>query len=144
MRTHERSADPRPPESIVVVGAVIVRAGLVLCAQRGPGSQAGLWEFPGGKVEPGETPQDALVRELAEELGCSVSVGERVTTTTHEYAAVVVELTTYWCRLVGGEPTAHEHQALAWLSADELLGLDWAPADLPAVDLVIAALGSAR
>lgn len=123
-----------------MVGAVILRDGQVLCAQRGAGSQAGLWEFPGGKVEAGESPLSALSRELTEELGCTISVGPLVTTTVHEYAEIVVELTTYWCTLVHGTPEPHEHQALAWLTPSELPALAWAPADLSAVEIVIATL----
>lgn len=120
-----------------VVGAVIVRDGLVLCAQRGAsGDQAGLWEFPGGKVESSEAPSAALVREIREELGCEIRVGAEITTTTHEYEAVVVRLTTFFCELVGGEPWAHEHQAVRWLEARALGELEWAPADGPTVEIV--------
>lgn len=122
---------------VTVVGAVIVRDGAVLCAQRGPGSQAGLWEFPGGKVEAGETPTAALVREIREELGCDVTVGDEVTTTTHAYDAVTVTLTTFWCTVPAHqEPRAHEHAALRWVAPCDLGGLEWAPADVPAVRVV--------
>ena len=74
------------PKQIHVVGAVITQNGLVLCAQRGfDGNLPGLWEFPGGKIEHGETMQAALTREISEELGCTVEVGSQVMTTTHEY-----------------------------------------------------------
>ncbi|MDN5745238.1 MAG: (deoxy)nucleoside triphosphate pyrophosphohydrolase [Nocardioidaceae bacterium] len=126
---------------ICVVGAVILEDGKVLCAQRGAGrSQAGLWEFPGGKVEVDEDPQSALVREIEEELDCIVAVGDPVTTTRHAYESLVVVLTTYWCALVAGRPSASEHSRLVWLTADELVGLDWAPADMPAVEEVRATL----
>lgn len=122
---------------IEVVGAVIVRDGRVLCARRGPGgATGGLWEFPGGKIEPGEAPEAALAREIHEELGCHVRVGEPVTTTRHEYDALVVVLSTYWCELVDGVPAPTEHEELVWLAPAELDGLEWAPADLPAVALV--------
>jgi 8-oxo-dGTP diphosphatase len=128
---------------INVVGAVIVQDGLVLCAQRGPtGALAGLWEFPGGKVEPGETARDALAREIAEELGCVVEVDDKVTTTTHEYDFGVVSLTTYWCRLVEGSPDVTEHAGITWLAPAELDTLEWAPADIPAVAVVRAQLGT--
>jgi 8-oxo-dGTP diphosphatase len=128
---------------IEVVGAVIVHDGLVLCAQRGPhGALAGLWEFPGGKVEPDETAQGALEREIAEELGCVVEVGDEVTTTSHEYDFGVVTLTTFWCRLVEGTPDPTEHARIRWLAPAELDSLSWAPADLPAVVLVQAQLAS--
>ena len=130
-------------QPIEVVGAVIVDNGLVLCAQRGPhGALAGLWEFPGGKVEPDETAQGALEREIAEELGCVVEVGDEVTTTSHVYDFGVVSLTTFWCRLVAGTPDPTEHARIRWLVPAELDSLSWAPADIPAVALIQAQLGA--
>ncbi len=86
---------------INVVGAVIVRDGRILCAQRGSdGSLGGMWEFPGGKIEPGETPGMRSIREIDEELRCEVVVGDEVTTTTHDYDFGRVTLTTFWCELV--------------------------------------------
>lgn len=125
---------------IEVVGAVIVRDGLVLCARRGPGGDAGgMWEFPGGKVEPGESPQGALARETHEELGCVVEVGAPVTTTRHVGARLVVVLSTYWCRVVSGTPHPREHAEVRWLPASRLAELAWAPADVPAVELIASA-----
>jgi 8-oxo-dGTP diphosphatase len=121
-----------------VVGAIIVRDGLILCAQRGAGSMTGFWEFPGGKVEPDESARDALVREIAEELGCTITVGNEVATTTHEGDVVTVTLTTYYCVLASGEPSPLEHAELRWLSPARLQDLPWAPADLPAVRRVQA------
>ena len=130
------------PKQIQVVGAVITRDGLVMCAQRGPdGNLPGLWEFPGGKIEPGETQQDALTREITEELGCSIEVGREVTTTTHLYEFGEVTLTTYYCLLAAGTPTLTEHVAIKWLTPDELDTIPWAPADIPAVTLIRAELG---
>ncbi|GHD13845.1 (deoxy)nucleoside triphosphate pyrophosphohydrolase [Zhihengliuella salsuginis] len=124
-------------KQINVVGAVIVKDGMILCAQRGEGSSlGGMWEFPGGKIEPEETPRDALQREIDEELKCQVSVGEEVTTTPHEYDFGVVTLTTFYCELIEGTPELTEHAAVKWLAPDELGQLDWAPADIPAVDLI--------
>lgn len=124
---------------ISVVGAVIVSDGLVLCAQRGPeGALAGLWEFPGGKIEPGETASHALKREIDEELMCVVEVGEELTTTVHEYEFGVVTLTTLFCQLVEGTPQATEHASLRWMTPADLASLEWAPADIPAVDLIRA------
>lgn len=126
-------------KQINVVGAVIVRIGEVLCAQRGPsGSLAGRWEFPGGKVEPGETARAALEREIAEELGCSVDVGAELTTTTHEYDFGVVTLTTFWCQLIDSMPQLMEHAEVRWCRPSELEGLDWAPADVPAMRMIVA------
>lgn len=126
---------------IEVVGAVIVRDGLVLCVQRGPnGSLPDLWEFPGGKIEADETPQQALEREILEELLCRVAVGDKVTTTSHEYDFAIINLTTFFCELVEGVPHLVEHADLAWRRPDALHELDWAPADVPAVDLIRAQL----
>ena len=122
---------------IDVVGAVIVRDDRVLCVQRGPaGSQPGMWEFPGGKIEPQEEPTAALTREIREELLCEVSVAEQITTTVHEYDFGIVSLTTFYCSLVSGTPTLTEHAQMRWLAASELESLEWAPADIPAVVLI--------
>lgn len=125
-------------KQIRVVGAVIIRDGMILCAQRGSGPLAGLWEFPGGKIEPSETPREALEREVDEELTCRVRVGDEVTTTAHEYEFGTVTLTTFECELVDGEPTLTEHLAVRWLAVQYLNDLEWAPADVPAVELLRA------
>ncbi len=116
-----------------VVGAVILRDGEVLCAQRDAGALKGMWEFPGGKVEPGETARDALAREIEEELGCTIRIGNEVAVTTHEADTMVITLTTYYCLLLEGEPDPLEHAELRWVSPARLQELPWAPADLPAV-----------
>ena len=124
-----------------VVGAVIVNDGRILCAQRGADSRLpGLWEFPGGKIEAGETPRQALERDIAEELRCRIAVGDQVARTTHEYDFAVVTLTTFFCILVEGTPQLTEHAAVVWLDPAELQSVDWAPADIPAVRFVQATL----
>jgi 8-oxo-dGTP diphosphatase len=126
---------------VEVVGAVVVRDGLVLCTQRGPdGDLPFHWEFPGGKVEPAESPQDALRREIVEELGCEVTVGDRVERTAYVYDFGTVTLTTFWCELVSGEPSLNEHAELRWVAPSGLSELEWAPADVPAVEAVRRAL----
>ncbi len=121
-------------KQIDVVGAVIVQDGKVLCAQRGPeGNLPYKWEFPGGKVEAGETPRAALLREIDEELLCVVEVGDQVECTTHEYDFAFITLTTFYCALLEGEPQLTEHAQVLWSKPDALSELDWAPADLPAV-----------
>lgn len=130
------------PKEIHVVGAVVVEGGLVLCARRGDrGSLPGLWEFPGGKIEDGESPEAALEREIAEELGCRITVGTEITTTTHVYEFATVTLTTYYCRLTSGVPIPSEHSAIRWLTPTELSSVEWAPADVPAVRVIQADLG---
>jgi len=117
-----------PPRS--VVGAAILRDGRVLAARRtSPPAAAGRWEFPGGKVEPGETPEAALVREVAEELRCRVEVtgwldGEVAIGTSHTLAVALV-------RLVDGEPDPVEHDLVRWLAAGELGDVDWLEPDRP-------------
>lgn len=126
-------------KEIHVVGAVILKEGKILCAQRGDrGSLAGMWEFPGGKIEAGETVREALVREITEELECQVNVGDEITTTIHEYDFGIVSLTTFYSELIEGEPVLTEHAAVKWLASSELDQLEWAPADIPAVRIIEA------
>lgn len=128
-------------KQINVVGAVIVDKGNVLAAQRGQGmALAGMWEFPGGKIEENETPQQALQRELQEELKCTAEVGEFVATTEYEYDFGIVVLTTYYCTLIDGQPTLTEHAAIRWLLGAQLETLEWAPADIPAVKKIVGDL----
>lgn len=112
-----------------------MRDGKILAARRSNlMSLPGMWEFPGGKIEPGESPQAALRRELAEELLVNAEIGELLETTEHEYDFGVVILTTYFCTLIDGDPQLTEHSEISWLPAADLGTLDWAPADIPAVD----------
>ncbi|MCG8923956.1 (deoxy)nucleoside triphosphate pyrophosphohydrolase [Lentzea sp. CC55] len=112
----------------VVVGAAIVRGGRLLAQQRSfPETHAGQWELPGGRVEPGEKPVDALVRECVEELGVPVVVGERVGPDVPLKRDLVLRI--FSAELAGGEPEALEHNAVRWVTAGELPGLPWLPAD---------------
>lgn len=112
-----------------VVAGVWIREGRVLAARRPPYKrQGGQWELPGGKVEPGETEPEALVRELREELGVEVEVGEALGGVDHACEHGLIELRA-WAVRCAAEPVALEHAALAWVGAAELDGLDWAPAD---------------
>lgn len=125
-------------KQINVVGAVVVRDDTILSAQRGPDmSLPGLWEFPGGKIEPGETPQEALARELQEELLCDAEIGAHVETTAHEYDFGVVTLTTFYATLTQGEPKLTEHAEIRWIPAADLDSVEWAPADIPAVHRIM-------
>ena len=127
----------------LVVGAAIVRGSRVLAARR-PATSTGPagWEFPGGKVEPGESLAEALRREIAEELGCTVRVldvlaGEQPLADGYRLRVARAEL-------CGGEPVPHEHEALRWLSSRKLRSLDWLPADVPFLAQVTELLGRDR
>lgn len=117
---------------------MIIRNGTVFAAQRGPGKAlAGKWEFPGGKIEPGETPEESPARELKEELLIDATVGPHITTTEHTYDFGTIRLSTFHCALTGDqEPTLTEHAESRWVPIDELDSLDWAPADIPAVEVL--------
>jgi 8-oxo-dGTP diphosphatase len=122
------------PNLRVIVGAAIIRRGRVLaCARTEPPEFAGRWEFPGGKVEPGETEIDALIRECDEELGVEVEVGSRVGDDVrlgHGWAVLKVYTATMRDDV---EPQLIEHGEMRWLAADELTSVDWLPADAPIV-----------
>ncbi|MEW2359547.1 (deoxy)nucleoside triphosphate pyrophosphohydrolase [Spirillospora sp. NPDC029432] len=124
----------------VVVGAAIISGGRLLAAQRAePAALAGGWEFPGGKVDPGETDEDALVRECHEELGVKVALAERI---GGDWPLVLGGVLRVWtAAVVEGEARALEHLALRWLGPDELYDVAWLPADLPIVEAVRPHLG---
>jgi 8-oxo-dGTP diphosphatase len=121
-----------PMTASVVVGAAVVRDRQVLAARRSaPAELAGRWEFPGGKVEPGEDDAAALVRECREELGVEIAVGTMLASTR---LGDDLQLHIYLVELLLGEPVAmQDHDDLQWLAADDLDQVDWLPADLPAV-----------
>lgn len=117
-----------------VACAIIERSDLVLATQRSAAMTLPLkWEFPGGKIDPGETPDECLRREIMEELGVRVCVGRMLATATHNYPDFAVTLHPFVCTIDAGEIVLHEHVALAWLPPEELLSLDWAEADLPII-----------
>lgn len=128
----------------VVAAAIIDGEGRLLAAQRGPGMRhPGLWELPGGKIEPGESPEAALAREIREELGAEVAVYERLAANLHRYEAVAVHLIAYRCALRGGPLVLAEHSAVRWLRPGELGSVDWAPADVPLLGAVRAVMVTA-
>ena len=122
-------------ERRVVVGAAIVADGRLLAAQRaGPPEVAGGWELPGGKVDPGESELQALVRECREELGVAIAVGERIGGDWPISDGYVLRV--WLATVVSGVPEAREHLALRWLAPEELFQVPWLPADLPIVRAV--------
>jgi 8-oxo-dGTP diphosphatase len=119
--------------------AIIERAGLVLAAQRSQSmSHPGKWEFPGGKIIPGESPAACLRREIREELGLEVETGLQLPPSTHRYPALTVTLHPFVCTITAGKPFLHEHAAITWLPPAELASLDWAEADLPVLAAYLA------
>lgn len=118
-----------------VVGAVIVNeVNQIFCALRSPlMTLPNLWEFPGGKIEIGEMPEQTLQRELMEELQIEVSVGEQVESTYYEYESFTIQLTTFYTTILTGTPVLTEHADYKWVNVEDLLSLEWAPADIPAV-----------
>ncbi|RRJ84236.1 NUDIX domain-containing protein [Aestuariirhabdus litorea] len=120
---------------IEVTAAIIERGGKVLAARRPPGDPlAGFWEFPGGKLEAGETHRQCLRRELEEELGVECEVGDFVLSNPHTYGDKQVRLHAYCVRLVAGEPQPRDHDRLCWLEPAALMALQWAAADIPIVE----------
>jgi 8-oxo-dGTP diphosphatase len=116
---------------IIVTAGVVVRDGKVLVAKRKKGSHLeGLWEFPGGKLEPNESPEECLARELKEELGVDVRIGDIQKVVYHRYAEKTVLLLFYACELTNGTPQPLEVEEMAWVKRSELLELEWVPADI--------------
>lgn len=117
-----------------VVAAVIVHDGRVFATQRGYGEWKGWWEFPGGKIEPGETPENALVREIREELDTEVRVERHMTTVEWDYPTFHLSMQCFLCSVVSGSLTLLEHEAAAWLDAGHLRSVRWLPADETIID----------
>ncbi|WP_035099344.1 (deoxy)nucleoside triphosphate pyrophosphohydrolase [Anoxybacteroides tepidamans] len=121
---------------LLVVGAVIENErGEILCALRSETmSLQHVWEFPGGKVEQGESSEEALVREIYEELGCLIKVHEKIAETRYDNGKVIICLHTYKASIIEGVPVAKEHAEIKWVSRADLPALHWAPADVPTVE----------
>ena len=121
-------------KTINVVAALIVHDGRIFATQRGYGEWRGWWEFPGGKLEPGETPEEALVREIREELATEISVDRFVTTLEWDYPTFHLSMRCYLCSVISGSLTLLEHEAAAWLDREHLHSVKWLPADVERLD----------
>lgn len=117
-------------KTVQVVAAVIFQGDTIYATQRGYGPWRDYWEFPGGKIEPGETPEQALIREIREELDVGVTVLTPLAQVEYDYPDFHLSMQCFRCRIDEGEPTLKEHEAARWLSRKDLYSLRWLPADL--------------
>lgn len=127
---------------IVKVVAAVIRAvnkegkPIIFATQRGYGEFKDGWEFPGGKIEPGETPQEALKREIKEELDTEIQVGKLIDTIEYDYPAFHLSMDCFWAEVTSGNLVLKEHEAAKWLQADELDSVSWLPADITLVEQI--------
>ena len=123
-------------KTIHVVAAIIREDGRIFATQRGYGPYKDGWEFPGGKIEPGETPEQALVREIREELDTEITVEEKLTHVEYDYPEFHLSMGCYLCTVRSGSLTLKEHESARWLRADELDQVAWLPADLSVIEML--------
>jgi 8-oxo-dGTP diphosphatase len=123
-------------KQIEVVAAIIRKGGKIFASQRGYGEWKDWWEFPGGKMEAGETPEEALVREIREELSAEISVDEFLCTVEYDYPQFHLTMHCFHCSLIGEALHLNEHEAAKWLTKDELDSVKWLPADLEVIEVL--------
>ena len=128
-------------KTIEVVAAIITHNNQIFATQRGYGEFKAGWEFPGGKMEPGETPQQALVREIREELDTEIEVGELVETVEYDYPNFHLIMHCFLCTIRSGDLVLKEHEAAKWLAKEELYSVDWLPADVKVVEKIKDTMG---
>ena len=120
-------------KTVRVAAAIIQNENQIFATQRGYGDFKDGWEFPGGKIEPGETPEDALAREIKEELDTEIAIGKLVYVVEYDYPQFHLTMYCYFCRVISGDLVLKEHEAARWLTKDTLDSVEWLPAD---VDLI--------
>ena len=128
-------------KTIEVVAAIITHNNQIFATQRGYGEFKDGWEFPGGKMEPGETPQQALVREIREELDTEIEVGSLVETVEYDYPNFHLIMHCFLCTIRSGDLVLKEHEAAKWLAKEELYSVDWLPADVKVVEKIKDTMG---
>lgn len=128
-------------KTIRVVAAIIVHNDRVFSTQRGYGEFKGGWEFPGGKIEPGETAEEALVREIKEELDVEIEIKDFLETVEYDYPEFHLSMDCFFCTIKSGEVVLKEHEAAKWLTKESLGTVDWLPADIQLIEEIGAYLG---
>lgn len=123
-------------KQIEVVAAIILKDNLYLATQRGYGEFEGMWEFPGGKIEAGESPEDALVREILEELCINITIEKFICTTKYDYPSFHLTMHCYLCSIASGNVELREHKSARWLTVETFTDVEWLPADREVVEKI--------
>ena len=136
MKKYVKKGNEKNMKTVRVVAAVICQNGKIFATQRGYGEWKDGWEFPGGKIETGETSEEALRREIQEELDTEISVRERIDTIEYDYPKFHLSMDCFWCEIVSGKLELKEHEAAKWLTKESLDSVDWLPADRALIEKI--------